>query len=110
MQEAVIHQCRCGNCVRRSDHPDRQLHGQMNLLASRLDEQQRRWFVAIESKKVGHGGDRLMSLITGMHVETIRRGRRELDGDLQDRPADRVRLPGGGRPSLKKTTHNLKST
>jgi hypothetical protein len=37
-----------------------------------------------------------------MHVDTIRRGRRELDSELQDRPTDRVRLPGGGRPPIEK--------
>jgi hypothetical protein len=74
----------------------------MNLLMSRLDEQQRRWYVAIESAKVGHGGDRLLSLITGLHVDTIRRGREELADSLEGRPADRIRLPGGGRPALEK--------
>jgi hypothetical protein len=53
--------------------------------------------------EVGHGGDRLLSQITGLHVDTIRRGREELSRDLEDRPIDRVRLPGGGRPPLKKT-------
>ncbi|MFL7793372.1 MAG: ISAzo13 family transposase [Anaerolineae bacterium] len=74
----------------------------MNLLLSRLDEQQRRWYVALEAKKLGHGGATLLSQITGMHVETIRRGRRELDADLEDRPTDRMRLPGGGRPPVGK--------
>jgi hypothetical protein len=74
----------------------------MNLLLSRLDEQQRRWYVALEAKKLGHGGATLMSQITGMHVDTIRRGRRELDGELQDRPTERVRLSGGGRPPIEK--------
>ena len=74
----------------------------MNLLLSRLDEQQRRWYVALESLKVGHGGDRLLSRITGMDVETIRRGRREMEGSLRGRPTDRVRLPGGGRPPVEK--------
>jgi len=46
---------------------------------SRLDEHQRRWLAALESQKVGRGGDRLLSCITGLNVETIRRGRRELD-------------------------------
>jgi hypothetical protein len=32
------------------------LHQQINLLVSRLDEQQRRWFVALEAKRVGRGG------------------------------------------------------
>ena len=69
----------------------------MNLFLSRLDEQQRRWYAALESMRVGHGGDRLMSLITGMDEKTIRRGRRELDVSLDGRPMDRVRVPGGGR-------------
>jgi hypothetical protein len=60
--------------------------------------------VALESMKIGHGGDRLLAQITGLHVDTIRRGREELANDLQDRPSDRVRLPGAGRPSLKKKT------
>ena len=71
----------------------------MNVFLSRLDEQQRRWYVALESQRVGHGGDHLLSQITGMDVETIRRGRRELETELEDRPVDRERRPGGGRPS-----------
>lgn len=74
----------------------------MNLFLSRLDEQQRRWYVALESKKLGRGGDKRMSEITGMNVETIRRGRRELENSLADRRVDRVRLPGGGRYRVKK--------
>ncbi len=69
---------------------------------SRLDEQQRRWFAAIESMKIGHGGDRVISQVTGLHVDTIRRGRMELACSLKDRPLDRVRLPGGGRPGIEK--------
>jgi hypothetical protein len=80
------------------------LHRRMNLFLSRLDEQQRRWYVALESMKIGHGGDTLLSQITGLHVDTIRRGREELADDLHSRPDDRVRLPGAGRPPLKKTT------
>jgi hypothetical protein len=76
----------------------------MNLLLSRLDEDHRRWYVALESLKLGHGGDRRLALMTGLHVETIRRGRRELADSLADFPADRVRRRGGGRPALKKKT------
>jgi hypothetical protein len=72
----------------------------------RLDEQQRRWLAALESKKVGHGGDTLLASITGLHVDTIRRGRQELDAGLQGRPTDRVRLPGAGRPPAPKKTAN----
>jgi hypothetical protein len=76
----------------------------MNVFLSRLDEQQRRWYVAIESNKVGHGGDTLLAQITGLDVETIRRDWREIDDDLQTRAADRIRAKGGGRPAVEKKT------
>lgn len=109
MQEATkVQQCACCNCTGSEIHADQLRHHQINLLISRLNEQERRWFVALESKRIGHGGDTFMSQVTGLHVETIRRGRRELDSDLQERPVDRIRLPGGGRPSVKKKTLRLK--
>ena len=74
----------------------------MNLLLSRLDEQQRRWYLAVESERFGYGADRILFEITGVDEKTIRRGRRELAASLVDRPVDRVRLPGGGRPRTKK--------
>jgi hypothetical protein len=76
----------------------------MNLFLSRLNEQQRRIYAALESQKAGRGGDRLLSLITGIHVQTIRRGRRELERSLLDLPLGRVRRPGGGRPPVEKKT------
>jgi hypothetical protein len=102
MADTVVHACECPDCRSGADHPDRQLHEQMNLLCSRLNEQQRRWFAALESKKVGHGGDTWLALITGLHVDTIRRGREELDAKLVGRPTDRIRNPGAGRPTVKK--------
>jgi len=102
MPGSEVHACRCPMCVRREDHPDRKLHHQLNLLLSRLDEQQRRWLVALEAQKMGHGGDRFMALVSGMSVETIRRGRQELEDNLVDRPSDRVRLAGAGQPPIEK--------
>jgi len=75
----------------------KELHSQMNLYLSRLDEQQHRWYVGLEAKKLGHGGTKQMSLGTGMHVNTIRRGRRELDAELASREEGRIRSRGGGR-------------
>lgn len=74
----------------------------MNLLISRLDEQQRRWYAAVEAQRIGHGGILLLSQITGLDEDTISRGRRELTGTLQGRPTQKIRLPGGGRPSTEK--------
>ena len=80
----------------------------MNLFLSRLDEQQRRWYVALESQRRGHGGDRLLSRMTGMDEKTIRRGRKELEGELDQRPLERVRVAGGGRPAVEKKIPRLK--
>jgi hypothetical protein len=76
----------------------------MNLFLSRLDEGQRRWYLALESQRLGHGADRLLYEITGVDEKTIRRGREELTASLADRPADRVRQVGAGRPPTEKKT------
>lgn len=104
MSGKTVHQCECSNCQQTRDHPDKELHHQMNLLLSRLNEQQQRWYVALEAKKLGHGGMTLMSQITGMSLDTIRRGRDELEEELVGRPIDRVRLSGGGRPRVEKNS------
>ena len=80
----------------------------MNVFLSRLDEQQRRWYVALESKRKGHGGDRLLWQITGMNVETIRRGRQELDEELASRPSGRIREAGAGQPAVEKKIQRSK--
>ena len=98
----AIHQCQCRHCQRRDWHPDQLRHRQINLLISRLDEQQRRWYVALESLKMGRGGIDRMSTVTGMDEKTIRRGRMELDAELDGRPTDRIRLEGGGQPAVEK--------
>jgi len=107
MSVQEVHQCQCPICTEGKNQAERELHHQFNLLLSRLDEQQRRWMVALESKKIGHGGDRFMAAVSGLSVETIRRGRQELDDDLEGRPADRVRLPGGGQPPIEKKRPTL---
>lgn len=96
--------CLCLACQDGSEHPDRALHQQMNLLLSRLDEPQRRWYAALESNRLGYGGDRLVSQITGLDEQTIRRGRQEMAGSLADAPVKRLRRPGGGRPTVEKKT------
>lgn len=104
MDASTVYKCGCAVCRSLADHPDRAVHRRINLLASRLDENQRRWFVAAEAMRIGHGGDELLSQVTGMNVATIRRGRRELEGSLEDCPPPRVRRVGGGRPPVEKKT------
>ncbi len=102
MPQSEVHICECPHCQQESTHADQELHQEMNLLLSRLDEQQRRWYVAVESKRMGADGDHLLSQITGLDEKTIQRGREELAASLVERPAKRVRLPGGGRPRAEK--------
>jgi len=98
----TIAECQCGRCRQEGAHPDRALHRRMNVFISRLDEAQRRWYVALESQRIGHGGDRLLAQITGLDEQTIRRGREELQVELAVCPPDRVRQPGAGRPLVEK--------
>ena len=104
MPQSTIHVCQCSPCQGDTPHPDQERHRQMNLLISRLDEQQRRWYAALESARLGHGGDELVSRIIGLDPKTIRRGRRELASDFNERPVERVRAPGAGRPCAEKKT------
>jgi hypothetical protein len=98
MCNSAVNHCQCDRCRQPTPHPDRQRHHRLNLFLSRLDEQQRRWYAALEADRVGHGGVRLLAQITGMDEKTIRRGQQELAAGLTDRPIVRRRLPGGGRP------------
>jgi Rhodopirellula transposase DDE domain len=97
-----VAECQCPHCQHEGDHLARALHRQMNVFISRLDEAQRRWYVALASQRSGQGGDRLLSQITGLDEQTIRRGREELRTELADRPEARVRQPGAGRPPRRK--------
>jgi hypothetical protein len=110
MRPGAIHQCQCPACLAAQDYPIKEVHRLMNLLVSRLDEDHRRWYVALESLKLGHGGDRQLARITGLNVETIRRGRRELARSLDDLPVERIRRRGAGRPPLKKKTRRSPTT
>jgi hypothetical protein len=104
MPSAEVHRCDCPHCQQEAAHPDQTLHDQMNMLLSRVDEQQRRWYATVESHRIGHGGDQLVAQITGLDPQTIQRGRRELAASLTERPTERVRLPGAGRPGGEKKT------
>jgi hypothetical protein len=78
----------------------------MNLLLSRLNEPQRRWYVGVLSQQPDSPSDRQLAEITGLDEKTIRRGRRELEEGLSDVPVDRQRQAGGGRPRAEKKTRN----
>jgi hypothetical protein len=94
--------CACPGCQEPGDHPDLAWHRQLIVVLGRLDEQQRRWVAAMEANRLGPSGETLVAQITGLDEKTIRRGREELAASLAERPTDRIRLPGGGRPAAEK--------
>jgi len=47
----VVRSCQCALCGSGIKHRDLEYHRQMNVLLSRLDEQQRRWYLAVESQR-----------------------------------------------------------
>lgn len=107
--ERPVHPCPCPDC-RTGTGSVADRHRRLNLILSRLDEQQRRWVAALEAQRLGYGGFNEVAAITGLHPETIRRGRDELAADLRGRPTDRVRLPGGGGQALAKKIQPLSRT
>ena len=106
MTTREIHQCECEICQGPEPHPKKAEHTRMNLFLSRLDEQQCRWYAALEAEKLGHGGLEQVAKITGLHVNTISRGRKELANEFRERPSQRVRLEGGGRKAVEKKSRS----
>ncbi len=102
MNAIDVRVCQCPRCQVGEAHSDRVLHEQMNLLLSRLDEPQRRWYAAVEANRLGRGGARLVAQITGLDEKTIRRGQEEVAGSLGGVPIKRQRRSGGGRPPVEK--------
>lgn len=70
------------------------------LFYSILDEKQRRLYAGLESLKIGHGGDNLISQLLKTDTETVSKGRKELISGYFEK--DRVRKQGAGRPEIKK--------
>ena len=104
--EPQIHQCECAICQAGRDPVTVQYHHQVNLLLSRLNEPQRRWYAGVLSHQPDSPSDRQLAQITGLDEKTIRRGRRELGGGLDDLPLNRQRQAGGGRPKAEKKSRS----
>jgi len=72
-----------------------------------LDERGRRLWAAAESRAIGYGGDSLVSDATGISRPTIRAGRREIEAGVEQ--GERLRRPGGGRPSIESSQPGVKA-
>jgi hypothetical protein len=72
------------------------------LFFSFLDEQQRRLYAGLESLRIGHGGDSIISRLLDIDSHTVARGRKQLL--KRDIVIERVRRKGGGRTAIKKNS------
>jgi len=79
--------------------PD-ELKAAILLFYGLLDEQQRRLFAGLESLRLGHGGDTLLSDFLGLDVHTVARGRQQLLE--REVLSGRMRRIGGGRTPTEK--------
>jgi transposase len=75
-------------------------------LAPELDERRRRLWAAAEARAAGRGGSAAIARATGMAIDTIRKGIRELESGETLEP-QRVRRPGGGRKPITETDPTL---
>lgn len=89
--------CPCHLCLHRPGHPEEGYHRDLRSLLGRLGEPQRRWVAALEARRLGFGGTRIVARITGLDEKTVRRGRRELDTAFADVPTRRLRRPSTKR-------------
>ncbi len=100
--ERTVHQCACRACQSGADPALMERHQQINLLLSRLNEPQRRWYVGTLSADPAQPNDSELARITGLDRKTIRRGRHDILGGLADATAAHQRRAGGGRPRAEK--------
>lgn len=73
-----------------------EIEEQMLTFFNTLSEKDKRQYAAIESRKIGHGGQVYIAKILGISVSTITRGLREIKSQNLP-PKDRTRRVGGGR-------------
>ena len=96
-----VHKCRCDECIEQPNGEITLLHTSINRLVAALDEKHRRQFAGLLASQFGHGGIGYLSKITGLHRETISRGKQEIEG-ANAALVGRIRTPGGGRHKVEK--------
>src|SRR5215217_7470975 len=79
MPTSNVHQCDCSYCKQESHSQYKEQHSLMNLFLNTLEPQQRRLYLAVEARRLGAEGPKVVSQITGINRETIHRGLKELE-------------------------------
>lgn len=64
-----------------------------------LSEKDRRRYAAVEAAKLGHGGTAYIARLFGCKVDTVERGKEDVELLPKDEAAGRVRKKGGAKTS-----------
>jgi hypothetical protein len=81
---------------------------QVRKLLERFNEQQRRHVSGLLALLLGRGGDSFVAKQFAVNRRTVQKGKQELLDGFEGVPDDRIRKPGGGRPTLEKKVHKSK--
>ena len=95
----AIHRCHCSVCRQHPRAAIAKEHRAINCLLAAADERLRRLLAGLLASKIGRGGIQQLARITGMHRNTVARGKRELQQKHRF-PSNRVRRSGAGRKRL----------
>ena len=81
------------------------LAGRLAEIRPHLDERQWRLLLGAEARAIGRGGAKLVARVAGASADTVSRGARELESEIE--PNGRVRRKGAGRPSVEEADPGL---
>src|SRR6266536_4508675 len=81
------------------------LAGRLAEIRPHLDERQWRLLLGAEARAIGRGGAKLVARVAGASADTVSRGARELESEIE--PNGRVRRKAAGRPSVEEADPGL---
>ena len=100
MHRQVVHTCECPTCRQYPSGRIAREHRAINRLIAAADERTRRLTAGLLARLHGRGGISLLARISGLHRNTVARGRREMRQPC--RQSARIRRSGGGGQYVEK--------
>jgi hypothetical protein len=79
---------------------------QMKRFYKNLSEKEKRRYAALETEKLGYGGQKYICELLGCSPTTLRIGRTEISQET-DPLKERIRKTGGGRKKIRDKTENI---